>query len=155
MSEEWKKFYTIEVSNIGNLKTPRHNDGKYVGVDNGYGYKQIMVKIDNKYSAYMVHRLVSHLFNDVALDDPRQVDHINGIRDDNRVENLRMVSHSDNMVNKKCHRNGKLPYCHFNKERNKWGSQMVIDGKKIYGGLFDTMIEAHNKSIEIKKESSK
>lgn len=64
---------------------------------NGY----IRIKIGNKYSS--AHRIVWETFVG-PIPDNMIVDHINGIRDDNRLENLRVVSQSENMEN--AYRNG-------------------------------------------------
>jgi hypothetical protein len=152
MEEIWKKFYNIEVSNMGHVKTSRNKDGTYTGNNNTKGYKKLKFRIDGKLKGFYIHRLVSHLFNDVALDDPRQVDHINGVRDDNRVENLRMVSQSENQCNAKSHRNGKLPYTTFDKNSNKWASQITINNKNFTLGRFNTMEEAYECSVKKRKE---
>ena len=41
-------------------------------------------------------------------ENPGEIDHINGIRDDNRIENLRVVTHYENMQNTVHHRNLKI-----------------------------------------------
>ena len=61
--------------------------------DNGCGYYQVC--LDGKYK--YVHRIIAMQF--IENDDPihkTQVDHINRIRSDNRIENLRWVSASTN-----------------------------------------------------------
>ena len=65
--------------------------------DNGCGYYQVC--LDGKYM--YVHRIIAMQF--IENDDPihkTQVDHINRIRSDNRIENLRWVSASTNNRNK-------------------------------------------------------
>ena len=66
--------------------------------DNGNGYYQVCLS-DGKYK--YVHRIIAMQF--IENDDPihkTQVDHINRIRSDNRIENLRWVSASTNNRNK-------------------------------------------------------
>ena len=66
--------------------------------DNGCGYYQVCLS-DGKYK--YVHRIIAMQF--IENDDPihkTQVDHINRIRSDNRIENLRWVSASTNNRNK-------------------------------------------------------
>jgi len=64
--------------------------------DDTYGYDT--VSLDKK--SYKVHKLIALTF----LENPEkhtQIDHINQNRKDNRVENLRYISNSDNQLNKK------------------------------------------------------
>lgn len=66
------------------------------GADDGHGYKQFMID-GVKYKA---HRLVADTFIDNPDNKPT-IDHINGNRSDNRVENLRwatMLEQSENSV---------------------------------------------------------
>lgn len=58
------------------------------------GYKRVLI---NK-KLFSVHRLMWEAFNG-PIPDKMQVDHINGDKADNRLENLRLVSGSDNMKN--------------------------------------------------------
>jgi hypothetical protein len=75
------------------------------------------------------------------------IDHINGNRDDNRIENLREVTVRENMQNMKTHREGKLVGAHKRKN-NKWESHIKINGKIIYLGTFDSDKEASDKYWE-------
>jgi len=69
---------------------------------NGY-YEKVILNIDNGIKRNMrVHRLVAMAFLDNP-DNLSDVDHINNNRSDNRIENLRWLSHKDNMNNLKCH----------------------------------------------------
>lgn len=59
-------------------------------------YLQIGLSDNNKKRKFFcVHRLVYEAFNG-PIPEGLQVDHINGIRDDNRLENLRLLTHKEN-----------------------------------------------------------
>lgn len=62
--------------------------------NNGHGYYTIVICKRH----YYIHRLVAEAFIANPENKP-EVDHINGIRNDNRAENLRWVSRKDNMAN--------------------------------------------------------
>ena len=73
-----------------------------------------------------------------------QIDHINGIRTDNRIENLRVVSRQENMRNTALLRNNTSGVCgvSWNKARGKWLAHIKIDGRLKNIGLFDRLEDA-------------
>ena len=66
-----------------------------IGVAHRFGYRTFT--IDSK--TYLLHRLIYEAFNNVILTKEQQIDHINTDPLDNRLENLRLVSKSENMSN--------------------------------------------------------
>lgn len=76
-----------------------------------------------------------------------EVDHINGNRTDNRWHNLRLVTGRGNASNKSFHRNGRKVDARFCKQKNKWRSEIIINGKGKHLGFFLTEDEAHNAYI--------
>ena len=66
----------------------------YIGPN---GYEQIMLCKNKKTYVKCVHRLVAETFIPNPLNKP-EVNHINGIRHDNRVQNLEWVTHSENVL---------------------------------------------------------
>jgi hypothetical protein len=91
---------------------------------------------------YLVHRLAWLI---VTGSWPvNEIDHINGVRDDNRLVNLRDVTARENLLNMRRHREGQLRYVTFHKPSGKWHSRTPqIDGKRKYLGLYGTMQEAN------------
>lgn len=114
---------------------------KIAGSKTMQGYVSIRLKRRN----LLVHRLVWLIEKGTNVD---QLDHINGIRSDNRIENLRAVTNRLNQNNTIRHRNGRLVGATYHKNTNKYMSRLKIKGKNIHLGLFNTEIEAH---IEYKK----
>ena len=69
------------------------------------------------------------------------IDHINRIRTDNRIENLRWATHQENQENKSIQSNNKLGIQHIFKDRN--GFQFRITRNKIeHRKYFKTLEEA-------------
>ena len=82
------------------------------------------------------------------------IDHINGIRDDNRIANLREVTASQNGHNQtKPHSRTQSGYLGVSwiKSRNKWQAGIGINGKYKFLGYFDDPKSAHAKYLEAKK----
>lgn len=79
------------------------------------------------------------------------VDHINNNPLDNRKENLRFVTASQNQMNSVAKKN-KLPKgVSFAKDRNKYVAQISWQGNKIRLGQFDTVKEAENAYLKAAK----
>lgn len=67
-----------------------------------------------------------------------EIDHINGNPSDNRIENLRDVSHKQNLRNQSTRKNntsGDLGV-RFYRPRKKWAASITVDGKTIHLGYF-------------------
>ena len=103
----------------------------------GKSYKVLQLRFEGKMKNYKIHRLVAFAYLGLDIENPKQViDHINRDTFDNRVSNLRIVSHQQNMFN----RNAKG----YSKNGNKYQVKIRINGKDIYLGTYDTRELAYN-----------
>jgi hypothetical protein len=113
--------------------------GKTAGVLSGYGYQ--IISIDN--CRYLAHRLAFlHAHGRWPADE---IDHINSYRTDNRLENLREASRSENQRNSKRHADnvsGKKGVC-WHKSVRKWRANIFSDGIHRHLGYFTTPEAAH------------
>lgn len=104
MEEKWKDIPKYEgvyqISTMGRIKVTRNGDEQIlVGVlDKSTGYRRFSLYKDGKVERAYVHRLVAESFIPNAENKP-EIDHINTIRHDNRVENLRWVTRKENRNN--------------------------------------------------------
>ena len=89
---------------------------------------------------YPVHRVVM-LMCYGFYGEGLEVDHINHVRNDNRLFNLRFATRSENMRNKSVSSNNTLGIMgvFFSKARKKYIAQIHIKGKNIYLGAVETL----------------
>ena len=113
MKEVWKDINErYQVSNMGRVKrlaytqynplTKTYSEFKEIILKPEVvrGYERVEITIDNARIKKSVHRLVAEYFIP-NIDNKYSVDHINGVRDDNRVVNLRWATHSEQQRNTK------------------------------------------------------
>lgn len=105
---------------------------KMAGHHRSDGYHSIV--IDGK--EYLSHRLAFLYVN--GMWPKEEVDHINGIKDDNRWENLRECTKSQNGANRGLQENNTSGYrgVYWHKTKKKWRAVIRKQGKRYYLGEF-------------------
>ena len=100
------------------------------------------VKIKILGRSYRAHRLAWLIM--YGSFPPDQIDHINGIRHDNRISNLRAVTHAENNRNRAFDIRNKSGYTGiaYNKKTNKWIAQIGGTRKRVYLGSFENKEDA-------------
>lgn len=103
------------------------------------GYRQI--RLDGV--LYRAHRLAWFYFHGEW--PTSQMDHINGRRDDNRIANLRLATHSQNCANRGRQRHNKSGFkgVTWDSQAKKWRSVISARGKSFALGLHSTPEAAH------------
>jgi len=105
------------------------------------GKQYLNVPFDGK--KYKGHRIAWKIF--YGCDPVGEVDHINGDSLDNRIENLRVVTHAENCRNikstKRNSRSGHLGVF-WNEQRQSWSVGIGHNMKKHYLGDFDDLFSA-------------
>jgi len=139
--KEGKLFENVRRSNIIKI-------GNKVGSLHLEGYA--VVRIFNK--EYKVHRLI-WVYHNGPIPKGKEIDHINHIRDDNRIENLRLVTQKDNARNCSLSKNNTsgVQGVMWHKATQKWLAQIRNNKKQIHLGVFENKEEA----IKSRKDAEK
>jgi hypothetical protein len=125
------ELYTIKSSGLARKDT-------IAGTVNGKGYRHIR----RLGEFYLVHRLIWIYFNG-EIDDDLDIDHINRIKLDNRIENLRLVNQSINQHNTGIPSNNisGVKGVYWNPIQKIWMASKVTDGIRVTK-RFNTFEEA-------------
>lgn len=155
------RFYIVWLSNK-NMKKIKLTKGKYALVDDSsfeflsqwswYAKKDYLntfyaartCRLSGRPKTIRMHRFI------VKCPKNKQVDHVNRDKLDNRIDNLRICSSSQNTANKGLNSTNKSGYkgVHWNSGYNKWAAQIKTNKKIIHLGYFEDKTkaaEAYNK----------
>jgi hypothetical protein len=121
------------------------------------GYTYVKILFNKKSMKFRVHRLVALHF----IDNPNnklEVNHIDSIRLNNNVKNLEWVSKSENQCHSKINKKTTSKYVgvclNKNFKTNVWISQIRINNKNIYLGIFKTEEEAYQARCDYEKNNN-
>jgi len=155
------RIENIDISYKGNIITQLllqnifiYNNGKLfwnynsIGVNIGdragsiatNGYR--VINFANKH--HKEHRLI-YIYHYGDIPDGLEIDHINMIRDDNRIENLRLVTPQEN------HFNSSVKGYSWHEREQKWRARIIINGQHIYLGYFDLEEDSRQVYLDAKK----
>lgn len=140
--EEWKpiKDYEelYEISSFGRVQNSK--TGKVIKeIYNVEGYCRVELRKDQKRKNFMIHRLVAQHFIENHNNKPI-VDHIDRVRNNNNVLNLRWVTSSENSLNMKnidsVYKTSKYRGVYYHKNNRKWICKISNNNKPIHIGCF-------------------
>lgn len=140
--ELWRKSH---IDRLGRF-WPEKRRESVVNDSDGYCIVTLRNRRNVKY-----HRVV-WILNRGEIPEGFLLDHINGDKVDNRLDNLRLVSARGNCQNRCIHRKGKLAGVNYRKKENKWRARICFKGKRVHLGDFQTELEAHNAYIKFLEE---
>jgi hypothetical protein len=173
MEEIWKEVLgyegLYEVSNLGRVRSVDRyvnsgglNSEDRLSLKKGKilncsptkrGYTRVSLSKESKTQQIMIHRLVAIAFLD-AIPGKTNVNHINGIKEDNRVCNLEFVNQRENVLHAKIYTMDKAcPFVSYLKKYNRYESSILINGKTKKLGRFKTEEEAFNSYVKALEEN--
>jgi len=121
---------------------------KIAGSINNNGYR--IITIDN--IGYRAHRIAwLYVYGNLPLN---QIDHINGIKTDNKIGNLRDVTQNENSKNSKigCNNTSGFKGVEWIPSRNKWRALISSNRKKINVGSHSCKLDAIAAVMRARKE---
>jgi hypothetical protein len=121
-----------------NPKTNRLKKGDVAGTFKD-GYRRISLD----YTLHYAHRLIWLYHYGVAPNG--MLDHIDMNRSNNRIENLREVTPTQNSMNRLKNKSNKSGFkgVSFHEKTKKWRASCAVNGKQKYLGLYDLPEEAY------------
>tara|TARA_R110000772_G_scaffold180536_1_gene291822 strand:+ start:800 stop:1294 length:495 start_codon:yes stop_codon:yes gene_type:complete len=147
----WEGIY--QVSDIGNVKSlpRRYSPGENIlrPTVSRDGYLKVCLKANERKESFEVNRLMALAFiSDSYTERDLVCDHIDRDRKNNKLSNLRLVSHRKNSTNTV--RANRLTGAY--RQGNKWQASIGTMNKSKYIGLYATEMEAHQaylKALEL------
>lgn len=114
----------------------RRNGRKFYAVNKGWRKSDPVI---------VMHRIIAERINGGEIPGGLVVDHKNGITTDNRRENIRLATPTENNRNREMNRNNKVGFkgVHPHNHANRWTSAIRLNNTTKYLGCFDTPVKAH------------
>lgn len=132
----YPEFYCNYV--LGKVYRMRKEDKEFeeLGNDNGHGY--LTFSLDKK--KVKVHRYLYEKYHGITLNPDIELNHINRIRTDNRIDNLEISNRPHNCQNQGKQKNNTSGFkgVSYNKKNKKWKAYININGKQKHLGYFST-----------------
>jgi hypothetical protein len=141
-------FYDQDTGLFTRIKSVKGNAaGALSNCKNVKGYVQIMIDYKN----YTAHRLAWLYIN--GRWPHEQIDHINRLKDDNRIANLKEVNNSENQLNIDVRKHNTSGFTGVvkNSKTNKWVAQIIRNKKRYYLGSYNF---AHDAAEAVAKKDA-
>jgi hypothetical protein len=161
--EQWKDIQGYEgiykISDFGNIKSFKFNKELNIIGSNCNGYRKVCLSKDGVINKFLIHRLVGFAFIPNPENKPN-INHKNGIRNDNRVGNLEWCTQKENALHafeiglskKGIHhyRYGKKNPNFSKKGKDHWKAKTILD---LSTGVFYESLEDAAKFNSVKHDT--
>lgn len=126
--------------------------GSIAGSKNRRGY----IVVGMKGKVYLAHRICWALYHNEQLSPDVEIDHIYGIRDDNRITELRKATRNEQGYNGKLrstNTSGHRGVIYY-KARQKWVASITVGGRSIHLGYFEEIEDAIAARLKAEQENN-
>ena len=151
--KEIKDYEGLYSFDLNNNEVYTHKYKRYLKKSLHYkGYYEIELSKNSKRKIFKFHRLVYQAHYG-SIPDKMQVDHIDNNRQNNNIENLRLVTNQQNQWNSKTRKNNlSTGYKNISKTKSNTYLVMIRINNKVYNKTFKTLEEAIiNRDIKLKE----
>jgi hypothetical protein len=154
--EIWKDIKDFEgiyqVSNFGRVRRWRKKAKFWYllkPLAHSGGYERLKLRNKGNDKDVYIHRLVAQSF--LGINEEKVVNHIDGNRNNNRLDNLELVTQRENVSHGNKVKN--LVGASYKKNRGKWASSIQLLGKSRFLGSFNCETAAHFAYLKALKEN--
>lgn len=133
-----------------NFRNYAHPKKDQVGYKGNHAYRSIKMKFGGKTKTFYCHRLAWFYMNGVW--PKNEIDHINGLTDDNRLCNLREATSSQNKMNRNNPKSNKTGFVGVHKNKKRFCASINVNKKTIRLGNFGCPTAAHFAYLAAKKK---
>lgn len=144
--------YDSDSGRIFHAKDKKSGSGRVVARSGDYadttidkGYRRLSITTSSGRHLSMAHR-VAWILSNGEIPNGLFIDHINGVRHDNRLTNLRLVTRQQNS-----HNQHKAKGFSWNFKRGKWQAQILVNRRSISLGMHDTELDARSAYLRAKR----
>ena len=148
MIEQWQKIQGYEndylISSFGEVKSIKNGKDKILKKSkNTNGYFIVSLCKNGKTKSFQIHQLVAiHFLNHIPNGLISVINHIDFNKNNNNVSNLEITTNRINSNRKHLKSTSQYTGVSWDKNRNKWQSQIKKDGKTIFLGRYDNELDA-------------
>jgi hypothetical protein len=165
MKEEFRNIKGYEglyqISNLGKVKSLKRklSDGRKLKEKilkpqtNNCGYLRVNLYKYRKMKSFLIHQLMAMAFlNHIPNGHKSVVDHIDNDKNNNRLENLQIITSRHNLSKDKKGGSSEYTGVSWSKATSKWRSQLTVQGKVLHLGYFEFELdaaEAYQKALKV------